>query len=156
MRRRDSGITPARIRDGTPDARDASMTKLISCVMALATSTVAGCYIEEHTAVVADTETGELIEVSPGVEVVADLGTSVFFVENSYWWYADGVWYSSPWYRGGWTRVRDVPVRLHGIRNPGGYVRYHPPGYVPHRSSHGGSHGPVVVRSRPAPRGGRR
>src|SRR5262245_16565382 len=60
---------------------------------------------------------GELALVEPGVWVVADYPHAVYFVDDAYWWWSDGVWYRSRRYDGGWVRVGldVVPVRVRGL-----------------------------------------
>lgn len=85
----------------------------------------------------------DLVEVSPGVEVVYDYDYPVFFVNGFYWHQEGGIWYSSHYHTGGWVRAGSPPREVVSIRNPGGYVHYHPTGFRPHRA-------PEPVRVRPA------
>src|SRR5580658_11189857 len=90
-----------------------------------------GCYTEVAYPGDDDGAT-DLVEVSPGVEVIADYDEPIFFVDNFYWVNRGGFWYRSGWYRGGWERYDDVPVGVRGIANPGQYVHYKPAGWVAH------------------------
>lgn len=73
----------------------------------------------------------DLVEVSPGVQVIADYDEPVFWSNNFYWRYDGGVWYSSRDYRGGGWRIEsNVPMGIRGIDCPGYYAHYRPAGYV--------------------------
>lgn len=102
----------------------------------------ASCYAEDPAPQYAgqgdDDGTGDLVEVSPGVEVVADYNEPVFFADDYYWVNRGGVWYSSTWYGGGWNVGRRPPERIVGVRNPGTYTHYRPAGYERHPSVRGG------------------
>lgn len=78
--------------------------------------TVSGAYVETSP---------ELAYVSPGVYVVADYSEPVFYADNAYWRYDNGVWYSSSRYNGGW-RYSTAPRALVTIDRPYAYVRYRP------------------------------
>ena len=121
-----------------------------------------GCYVQDQTRYVATApgpaaEGADLVEVSPGVEVIADYNEPVFFADDYYWVNRGGVWYSSTWYGGGWGRAGYVSPRIYGIGHPEGYAHYRPNGYV--RGYHGGNrggnvnHGGGSYHSRPAVRG---
>lgn len=68
----------------------------------------------------------ELIEIEPGVQVVADADEPLFFADDAYWLYRDGMWMRSDDYRGGFTRVETsgVPQRLRAIERPQTYAQY--------------------------------
>jgi hypothetical protein len=83
-------------------------------------------------------ENGDLVEISPGVEVVADYNEPIFFADDYYWVNRGGIWYSSTWYGGGWGRGRDVPGHISSISRPEGYAHYRPAGYAAHEAIHGG------------------
>ena len=73
----------------------------------------------------------DLVEVSPGVQVIADYDEPVFWSNSFYWRYDGGVWYSSRDYRGGGWRVEsNVPMGIRGIDRPNYYAHYRPAGYV--------------------------
>lgn len=67
----------------------------------------------------------ELAYISPGVYVVADYDEPVFYTNNSYWRYDNGVWYSSRYHDRGW-RYSPAPRALVSIERPRAYVRYRP------------------------------
>jgi hypothetical protein len=69
--------------------------------------------------------TPTLVEVEPGVQVVADYDEPVFFNEGVYWRYEGGVWYRSPYHNRGWVRVEAPPVAVRRIQRPEMYVHYH-------------------------------
>ncbi len=72
----------------------------------------------------------DLVEVSPGVEVIADYNEPVFYADNYYWVNRGGIWYSSTWYGGGWGRAGYISPRLGGIAHPEFYAHYRPNGYI--------------------------
>ncbi|MDB4969879.1 MAG: hypothetical protein JWN44_5568 [Myxococcales bacterium] len=66
-----------------------------------------------------------LVVVEPGVQVVEDADEEVFFVDGYYWHPgANGWWYRTRSYRGGWVAVpaRSAPPRL--VRLPPGQYRH--------------------------------
>jgi hypothetical protein len=65
-----------------------------------------------------------LAYVAPGVEVVADWGAPVFFADNFFWYWDGGLWYRSGALGGERIAVREVPVAVARIRNPGGYAHF--------------------------------
>ena len=65
-----------------------------------------------------------LVWIGPGVWVVEDYGQAVFYANNSYWMYSNGIWYSSSYYNDGFVRVSVVPPALIRVRRPYRYVRY--------------------------------
>lgn len=84
------------------------------------------------------TATGpDLVEVSPGVRVIADYDEPIFFADGFYWWFYDGYWYRSGTYTGGWVYVAAPPIVIGRIHQPHVYRHYRPSHYV--------------VRSRPVP-----
>ncbi len=136
-------------------------------VGAAITTMLAGCYVSSPTpayAVAVDDGGTDLVEISPGIEVVADIGEPIFFADDYYWAYRSGLWYSSTWYGGGW--VRSGPPRWSvRVPHPEAYVHYRPAGWAPHARVRGGyqAHADYHVsrqpqggvRVRPAVRGGR-
>lgn len=125
-----------------------------------------GCYTEQQYPAYVDDGSADLVEVSPGVEVIADWNEPIFFADDYYWAFRGGFWYRSGWYGGGWVRAGVVPDRVRGIAHPGGYVHYRPGGFVRHQPVRGGYTGhaqyhathaaPPSVHVRPAaPSGGR-
>jgi hypothetical protein len=80
----------------------------------------------------------ELIELEPGVEVVADADEPLFYSDGYYWLYRDGYWMRSNDYRSGFTQVQlsYVPERVRVIDHPQMYVQYrrnHPREYQARR-----------------------
>ena len=66
-----------------------------------------------------------LVVVEPGVQVVEDNDSEIFFVDGYYWHHApNGYWYRTRDYRGGWVAVqpRYVPGRI--VRLPPGHYRH--------------------------------
>jgi hypothetical protein len=87
-----------------------------------------------------------LVVVAPGVMVVEDYGTEVYFVNGYYWTMSGGAWYRTRNYRGGWVSVprRVVPYRIARV----------PPGRYRHfRGGHRYNRGPARYRGRPTHRG---
>ena len=76
-------------------------------------------------AATAEVSTPELVEVEPGIQVVADYDEPVFYSEGIYWRYESGTWYRSPYYNRGWVRIATPPVRIREIQRPEGYVHFH-------------------------------
>lgn len=113
---------------------------LVRAVLASAMFTAVGCYSDEPGPVYAGEEdgAGDLVEVSPGVEVIADYDEPIFFADDYYWVNRGGIWYSSTWYGGGWGRAQSVPVHVQGITHPEGYRHYRPAGYAAHERVRGG------------------
>jgi len=114
------------------------LTRSIFLVLA-----ISGCYADDPQpqydgAGEAD-DNADLVEVSPGVEVIADYDEPIFFADDFYWVNRGGIWYRSTWYRGGWERAGEVPGHISGIAHPEGYVHYRPAGFVAHASIRGGA-----------------
>ncbi|HEY0253165.1 MAG TPA: hypothetical protein VGC41_16640 [Kofleriaceae bacterium] len=111
----------------------------------------AGCYSEEPDPVYASATVGDpaLVEVSPGVDVIADADYPVFYNDGYWWRYDGGLWYSSAYYNRGWGVSYNVPYGIRGIRNPGAYshwhngpiVRDHRGGYTARGGTYGGYRG---------------
>jgi hypothetical protein len=72
-----------------------------------------------------EVQTPQLVEVSPGVQVIADYDQPVFFSDQYYWRYDNGVWYRSREHTRGWARVEVVPPQIRTIDRPEIYVHYH-------------------------------
>lgn len=68
----------------------------------------------------------ELVEVSPGVMVIADADEPIFYSRGYYWLYRDGYWFRSDTYRAGFARVdfTYVPNEVRLIDRPQLYVHY--------------------------------
>jgi len=97
-----------------------------------------GCYVEPAYPGYVDEGSADLVEVSPGVEVIADWDEPIFFADDFYWAYRGGFWYRSGSYAGGWARADVVPDRIRGIARPESYAHYHPGGFVRHEPVRGG------------------
>ncbi|HEY3802314.1 MAG TPA: hypothetical protein VGL61_06890 [Kofleriaceae bacterium] len=111
-------------------------------IFACALSLAIGCYADDPPApqyANTDDDGGaDLVEVSPGVEVLADYDEPIFFADDYYWVNRGGIWYSSTWYGGGWGRAGWVPDHIRGISRPEAYAHYRPAGYVGHERVRGG------------------
>lgn len=116
------------------------MKNLLVCtIFAAAIAHAGGCYTDDGAPQYAEDDGGgDLVEVSPGVEVVADYDEPVFFADDYYWVNRGGIWYSSGWYGGGWVRAGRVPEHIRGIEHPEVYRHYRPAGYVAHERVRGG------------------
>jgi hypothetical protein len=70
--------------------------------------------------------TPDLVEVDPGVQVVADANQPLFFADGYYWLYSDGAWLRSDNYRGHFARVdiNVVPQHIRGIQRPQDYAHF--------------------------------
>jgi hypothetical protein len=75
--------------------------------------------------------TPDLVEVSPGVQVVADYDDSVFYSDGFYWRNDGGGWYRSNNYAGGWVYWSAPPRAIISINEPYRYRNYRPAGYQP-------------------------
>jgi hypothetical protein len=78
-------------------------------------------------------ETPDLVEVSPGVQVIADYDEPIFYSDGFYWRYDNDIWYRSSSYTSGWVYIESPPVTIGRIDRPHGYVHYRPSGYVARR-----------------------
>ncbi len=88
----------------------------------------------------------DLVEAAPGVQVVADYDTPVFYSSGLYWRFDNGGWYSSNVYTGGWSYAASPPSVVLSIDRPEHFVHYRPTGYV-------ARHRPAPQREfHPAPR----
>lgn len=67
-----------------------------------------------------------LYYVGPGVSVVAYSDYPVFYSDNYYWRYDNGLWYRSSYYGGGWVVWNDVPYGVRSIDRPYSYARFTP------------------------------
>jgi hypothetical protein len=67
-----------------------------------------------------------LYYVSPGVSVVAYSDYPVFYSDNYYWRYDNGLWYRSSYYGGGWVAWNNVPYSVRRIDRPHTYARFTP------------------------------
>ena len=76
--------------------------------------------------------TPDLVEVAPGVQVIADYDEPMFFADGAYWWFFDDAWYRSGDYTTGWIYVATPPLVITSIHAPHLYRHYRPPGYFVH------------------------
>jgi hypothetical protein len=90
-----------------------------------------------------------LVVVSPGVTVVQDCDTDVFFVDGFYWTASHGTWYRTRNYRGGWVAMpgRRVPVRIARV-HPGTYRHFRGGRPYYRGPGHSGGRGRAVYRGR--------
>lgn len=72
----------------------------------------------------------DMVEVSPGVTVVADYDEPVFYSDGFYWRNYNNIWYRSNSYYTGWSYYESPPVAVLRIDRPYAYVHYRPAGYV--------------------------
>lgn len=86
--------------------------------------TIAACSGSGSVRYQAQYSTPELVEIEPGVQVIADYDEPVFYSDNFYWRYDGGVWYRSRDYRRDWVRVERPTARVARIARPGAYVHY--------------------------------
>lgn len=91
-------------------------------------STLAGCasHGEVEYAGGVQVASPELVEVSPGVMVIADANEPIFYSRGEYWLYRDGYWFQSNTYNRGFARVdfTAVPNEVRVIDRPQLYVHY--------------------------------
>jgi hypothetical protein len=119
-----------------------AMKHFVGCALLASTLLAApACYTEppaQQYPGEEDDGSADLVEVSPGVEVIADYDEPIFFADNFYWVFRGGIWYQSGWYRGGWTQAGVVPGYIRGIAHPEAYVHYRPAGWARHEPVRGG------------------
>ncbi len=101
------------------------MRRLLMALALGSATLAAGCAGTATYGVSAQYSEPELAYISPGVYAVADYNEPVFYTNNAYWRYNNGVWYSSTRYNGGW-RYSTAPRALVTIERPYAYVRYRP------------------------------
>lgn len=65
-----------------------------------------------------------LAYVSPGVYVVEDYDQPVFYSNNAYWRYHNGLWYQSRFHDRGYVYYSQPPRAVISIQRPYAYVRY--------------------------------
>lgn len=108
--------------------------------IAVAASLAGGCIVhgtgEVSTGVAVEPADHRVVQVSPGVWVVEDYHTPVFYSDGYYWERRGGFWYRSSYYNGGFVRVgyNVVPYRIRSVRRPRSYVRYRGPRGARYRS----------------------
>jgi hypothetical protein len=110
------------------------MSKLVPILIAAALGACAGGGYYATSGSVSVTATApDMAYVSPGVRVIADYDEPIFFSNGYYWYNADGYWYRSSTYTGGWAYVSSPPTAILRIERPYAYVHYRPHNYVVHR-----------------------
>ena len=65
-----------------------------------------------------------MVDVSPGVQVIADYDYPVFYSDGFYWRYDGGLWYRSGYWNRGWGVSYNVPIGVRGISRPEAYAHY--------------------------------
>jgi hypothetical protein len=93
-----------------------------------------GCAGTGQFAYTSEVTTPELVVISPGVQVIADIDEPIFYSNNYYWRNQGGSWYRSTSHTRGWARVEVAPVEIRTIERPSAYVHYH--GEASARASH--------------------
>lgn len=122
------------------------MNRPFAAVLFLSSSLTAGCaaeVVEPATVVTYDTpddgvrtevlfsEPPPLVTIGPGVSVVEDYDTAVYYTDGGYWYARDGFWYHAPRWDAPWARVDVgiVPVTvIH--RDHHAYVHYRARGHA--------------------------
>ena len=66
----------------------------------------------------------QLVEISPGVQVIVDYDEPVFYSDDFYWRYDAGVWYRSRYHTRDWVRIEAPPPRIRQIDRPTAYIHY--------------------------------
>ncbi len=103
-------------------------TKRVSACIFVVASSLAGCRGtgEVEYAGEVHVTSPELVEVSPGVQVIADADEPIFYSHGAYWLYRDGYWFRSNDYGRGYARVEltIVPTEVRVIERPQLYVHY--------------------------------
>lgn len=108
-------------------------TSLLSVV--LFTGLVGGCTGSGQVTYSGEVATPQLVEISPGVQVVEDYDEPVFYSDSYYWHQQDGVWYRSRRHTGGWVRA-EAPSAVLSIQTPSVYAHYHGGGVVSAHEAH--------------------
>jgi hypothetical protein len=86
---------------------------------------VGGCAGTGQFTYTAEATTPNLVVISPGVQVIADLDEPIFYSGNYYWRNQGGFWYRSTSHTRGWARVEVAPVEIRTIDRPSAYIHYH-------------------------------
>ncbi len=97
---------------------------LLAAVTSVLLATAAGCAGSAQYSATATVTTPRLILIEPDVQVVADYDQPVFYSENYYWRYDNGVWFRSNNHVRGWVRFEAVPARIRRIERPTAYIRF--------------------------------
>jgi hypothetical protein len=100
-------------------------TSFSAFLLAAALGACAGTGEVEYGGAVA-VQSPDLVEVEPGVQVIADADQPIFYSDGYYWMYRDGYWARSSYYNNGFARVdvNYVPIGVRHIDNPRAYVHY--------------------------------
>ncbi|HEU4726986.1 MAG TPA: hypothetical protein VFT22_03835 [Kofleriaceae bacterium] len=112
------------------------MRRTILSAVLFAAAAAGGCYTSGSVGYTAGysgeayVATPDLVEVSPGVQVVADYDEPVFYTDGFYWRFYNGGWYRSNNYATGWYYYERPPVAVLRIDRPYAYAHYRPQGYV--------------------------
>jgi hypothetical protein len=97
-------------------------TSLLQSVLFVAL--VGGCAGSGQFRYTSNVAAPELVVISPGVQVIADLDEPIFYSDNYYWRNQGGSWYRSTSHTRGWARVEVAPVAIRSIDRPSAYVHY--------------------------------
>src|SRR3569623_1019323 len=113
--------------------------RTLHSVLFAAVLTAIGCTggAQVHTTAEADYVAPQLVEVEPGVQVVADYDEPVFYSDGMYWRSEGGIWYSSRYHNHAWVRVASPPVAGAHVEHPESYVHYHGHAEVQHARDEG-------------------
>ena len=115
-------------------------TSLLQSVLVVAL--VGGCTASGRVTYAGEATVPDLVVISPGVQVIADLDTPIFYSDRYYWRNASGFWYRSRSHTQGWARVEVVPVEIRTIQ-PSAYVHYRGEGRA-HVSGDRQTHAPAT------------
>jgi hypothetical protein len=108
-------------------------TSILSVV--LYTGLAGGCTGSGQVTYSGEVAAPQLVEITPGVQVVADYDEPVFYSDTYYWRQQDGVWYRSRHHTGGWVRA-EAPSAVLSIQTPSMYAHYHGGGVVSAHEAH--------------------
>jgi hypothetical protein len=92
-------------------------------VLVAAVPSVVACAGTGSYTVSASLASPDLLYVSPGVYAVANADAPVFYSNDYYWLYSNGLWYRSNYLSGGW-QYAPAPYVIRQIRQPLVYHRY--------------------------------
>jgi hypothetical protein len=117
-------VDPIDSSSGTDLAqRRVMQTSLLHSVLFVALAS--GCAGTGQLTVTGEATAPDLVVVSPGVQVIADLDEPIFYSGNYYWRNQGGSWYRSTSHTHGWARVEVAPVEIRTIERPSAYIHYH-------------------------------
>lgn len=109
--------------------------RILPALLTAAALAAGGCAGTGEYRVTATSYQPDLVEVSPGVSVIADYDEPIFYSSNYYWRNDGGVWYRSRYYDRGWAYA-NPPTVVARINAPRAYVHYRPQGYVARGNRH--------------------